>query len=78
MVLFSWFLHAKKSLNDIQAQEGLQADKQQDLIYKQQAMWPIAKPREQAISLSPNIIRVSSRRHKKPIARQLKYKQILK
>ncbi|WP_044835100.1 hypothetical protein [Thalassomonas actiniarum] len=78
MVLFSWFLHTKKSFNDIQAQEHLKTDKQQDLIYAQQAMWPIAKPREQIIPLSPDIIPVKSRRHKKLTARQVKYKQVCK
>ncbi len=78
MVLFSWFLHTKKSFNDIQAQENLKTDKQQDLIYAQQAMWPTAKPREQAIPLSPNVIPVKNSRHKKQSARQLKYKQACK
>ncbi|WDE07042.1 hypothetical protein SG34_009205 [Thalassomonas viridans] len=78
MVLFSWFIHAKKSLNDIQAQKNLQTAKQKELSYAQQAMWPIAKPREQTITLSANVIPVKNYRNKKPATRLFRYKQIFK
>jgi len=63
----------------MQTQNESVTRRQQVLIDAQQTMWPTAKPREQAIPLSSNIINVQTR-VKPPTPRRLpvKYKQACK